>query len=574
MQDDNRLVLTAVVGGRDSKTPVFLPPEYREAKQFADRSRRLQYFCGIYLGGCGWPLSLRVCRSKKSHWAHHPDAPQCVRSGRVDSADHLYIHLGLTRLLEKTYGRDEVTDRIEMRAGRCLYTEIAQERRAVVRLQYSNLSAQRWDEEDRALRRRFTHVHWIIGPSASSTAELIEIRKGWVLRTSCRTRGGTRQALVRIDGAASGFDWIPLEECVIDETGRVTGRRLREQRRSHQDERGHRQSIERPPASSVVSAPDSAPMAELTGQPNDLQVAESVRPILDRLEAAMKRDDLANLESHLTVGKLELTWLRRSGLLEERLRLKVITDWYLDRRSIRSVRRSGISGSSGAPRGGGGPGTTAMRTVLDGWLPPPASSKKSRRKNGKPARTLTAESAGVKRGNGAPLARPAVSPTVKPNRPRAAAEPNPPLPPPLNASAAELEALLLKAARSGRTVAWDRLPGRPAQRWADTVRALVEVEVRRAVGAPLLAALIVGERDKVHRIFNDVLVALGIDRISSDFGLDLAGHVERERVHAYYARPPRPLPPSELSKKGRAVAPAAVDTDRRKIASRRRGTRK
>lgn len=524
-----------------SKTPAFLPPDYREAKAFAHRYRKRQFFCGVYLGGCGWPLSLRLCTTKKSHWAHHSGAPECVRSGRDDSADHLYIHMGLVRLLGKAYGSREVEEQIEMDDERCLYTEITRET-SIVRVQYSNLSRQRWEEEDRALRRRFTHVHWVIGPSASSTAELIELRKGWVLRANCRTRGGTRQVLVRVDGGAGRFDWIPLEECVIDENGRVTGHKLRAQRQLHREKHEARlrdqphpalRSQQRSPAPAAAPAPD---------QPADARVAELVHPILERMEAAIERDDLGNLESHLTIRKRELNWLRHSGLAEDRLRLQRITTWHLERRNVTTMRLSDAAGSEGGRRDPEQSGHTTTRTVRDGWLPSRQVPETRRNRSGKLVRTAPTGADGKRRGKKSEQrARPAAKPAVP--EPRA---PDSPLPTGL---AAKVEPLLREAARNGRTVSWARLPHPAGQKWQEMVHALTRVEQRNPVGTPLLTSLIVDDSNKVHRIFRDVLVRLGYGHISTDFGLDIAGKSERERVHAFHARPPRPIPDSALPKK-------------------------
>ncbi|WP_328390861.1 hypothetical protein [Nocardia sp. NBC_00416] len=533
--DDDRLVVTAVIGGRQSKDPAFLPPDYQDAEKFVRRYRRARFFCGIYLGGCGWPLAHKVCATKKSHWAHHPGGPVCNRSGREDSADHLYIRAGLIRLLGKG-GDEKITEEIVMDGKQCSYTQISRGK-TVLRIQYANLREDQWGLEHRALRRRFTNVHWVIGPSASSTAEFIEVRKGWVLRADCRTRGGTRQVLVRLDGSAGKQEWILLSECVIDANGRVTGPTLWEQRALHQKKFESRRLDRSAPVPAPESPQEPLIRAASADQPNDATLAESVRPFLDHMEAAIARDDLTNLESHLEVRKRELEWLRHSGLTAEQARLNRITTWRVNHYN-NAIRQAPAAAKPDARSTHPAQPTQSMtRSASNRWSPPPPRERTNKPGNRRGKVVQATPAPGLSRQRGT---------SGEQNRNRKHSEAGVKSQPPLTGLAAKLEPLLREAARAGRTVPWGDLPHPAGQKHQDMARALARMERHNRPGSPLLTALIVGGGNKVHRIFGDVLVNLGYTRITNDLGLDLAGETERDRVHAYHAQPPRQLPNSRL----------------------------
>lgn len=570
--DDDRLVVTAVIGGRRSKDPAFLPPDYEDAARFVRRYRRAKFFCGIYLGGCGWPLAHKVCATRKSHWAHHPGGPECKRSGRDDSADHLYIRAGLLRLLGKRDG-ESMADEMVMDGKHCSYNQISRGT-TVIRIQYSNIRETQWDSEDRALRRRFTNVHWLIGPSASSTAEFIEIRKGWVLRADCRTRGGTRQVLVRLDGGAGKLEWTPLSDCTIDANGRVTGPTLRKQRALHQKKFETRRRDRPAPIPAPELPREQAIRTAPSDQPDDATLADLVRPFLDHTEAAMARDDLVNLESHLEVHKREFGWLRHSGLAAEQARLNRITTWRVNHYDAAIKHTPDTARADGRPRHQSKLAPPTTRSVLNGWSPssheptrkhgrrtgkliravPTPGQSRQRGKTGEQNRNRKSGKAGVKVASSAQRPQPTAkiacpsksSAAIAKNRTPASAKPKPMGPSTLTGLAAKLEPVLRDAARSGRTVPWGDLSHCAGQKRQDIARALAQVERHNHPGSPLLTALIVGDRNKVHRIFGDVLVMLGYTRIVNDLGLDLAGDAERDRVYAYHARPRRPLPESRL----------------------------
>lgn len=98
---DTRRVQTAVLGSPDSDRPLSLPIDRKEAEAYLSRFRGQQFYCGVLLGGCGWRLMDKLYGDRACHFAHFPDpkgiAPQCERRYiGADSADHLFIHRGLS----------------------------------------------------------------------------------------------------------------------------------------------------------------------------------------------------------------------------------------------------------------------------------------------------------------------------------------------------------------------------------------------------------------------------------------------------------------------------------------------
>lgn len=103
-QIDTRLVQTAVIGGRDSDQPVILPEEPHNLDEFRRQFGTDRFWCGTLLGGCGEKLMTKRYETKVCHFSHYPDRQGnravCHRSENgVDSADHLFIKLHVTRWL-------------------------------------------------------------------------------------------------------------------------------------------------------------------------------------------------------------------------------------------------------------------------------------------------------------------------------------------------------------------------------------------------------------------------------------------------------------------------------------------
>ncbi|MEV5413742.1 hypothetical protein AB0K60_33560 [Thermopolyspora sp. NPDC052614] len=223
MTQDNRRVQTAVLGSPSSDDPLSLPTDHREAALYLSRYKGKRFFCGTPLGGCGWELMGKLYRDRVCHFAHHPDpmglAPDCERRHvGADSADHLYVHRGLTSLAKSsqrfqgTVINGHCTDLlVNLRPGH-----------AALKVQFVNLSADEWAEEDAALRTRLRHVDWMLGPKAIATAKYLVDRDGYALRVRCEAVDGTRVVKVGTETSDGDLEWVALSNCEIADTGIVT----------------------------------------------------------------------------------------------------------------------------------------------------------------------------------------------------------------------------------------------------------------------------------------------------------------------------------------------------------------
>lgn len=553
---DYRLVRTAVVGSPRSKIPAYLPTTYREAIAFERAQLGKTFFCGVLLGGCGWPLSHRICRTRASHWAHHPDGPTCTRSHLEDSADHLYILAAIRRMFVSWGARTGVDEQIDMHDGRCRHIQVSHGQR-VVRVQFSNLSGDVWEREHARLRSRFRQIEWIIGPSAASTADLIEVRKGYVLRAHCRTRNGTREVFVRANGRAGEFEWIPLAQCVIDDEGKVAGTELSHQKEIH---RAAWKPASAPARANSVSA-ETATAANTPQKQSvirhritDEELANQVRTALEQIEAAMSRGDLANVESHLLIRKQLFDVLRSSSLDDEKARLTVARTWLIDQFNMRSMpdqKRRVATKKKSKQREKPSRHNQAARHQGD---LPRNDSTKGRATHGKHPRETRKTNPGQQDD------RPVVSGT--PTTP-ATHSPMPQRPTkrgpknnkstarkecaPLTGQALELNELLRTIAKRRTTVRFDDL-ARQFSFDSDSLRdTLLTIELATP-DMPLFSSLVVGTDGKTHSIFRDITVRLGYKYIRSDFGLELAGRTERERAYSHFAQSHRPMPQSALTR--------------------------
>jgi len=222
MTQDNRRVQTAVLGSPDSDHPLSLPTDRREAALYLSRYRGARFFCGTHLGGCGWELMSKLYSDRVCHFAHHPDpkglAPECERRyAGVDSADHLYIHRGLTsRLGSAQRFQGNLVD------GRCTDLLVELYGRSAVRVQFVNLAPHVWEREDEALRTWLAHVDWMLGPRAGETAKYLVDRDGYALRVRCEAGSDTRVVKVGTETAQGDLEWVPLTDCEIDARGITT----------------------------------------------------------------------------------------------------------------------------------------------------------------------------------------------------------------------------------------------------------------------------------------------------------------------------------------------------------------
>ncbi|MER7208865.1 hypothetical protein ABT340_17535 [Streptosporangium sp. NPDC000239] len=222
---DNRKVQTAVLGDPGSGHPLSLPEDHHYAEPYLRKYKGETFWCGEWLGGCGWQLSGKIYKDRVCHFAHYPDkdgrAPTCERRHvGVDSADHLYIHRGLSGAFS---GARSQRFQGNMSDGQCTDLTVSEPKgRSLIRVQLANLTPERWIEADRALRRGVRDVEWMFGPRATRTARNLVDRNGYALRVRCDTEDGERIVKVGTETRDGNLVWNDLSECEISERGIVT----------------------------------------------------------------------------------------------------------------------------------------------------------------------------------------------------------------------------------------------------------------------------------------------------------------------------------------------------------------
>lgn len=215
-----------MLGHSHSEHPISLPTERAEAALYLTRYKGKRFFCGVRLGGCGWELMHKLYGDRVCHFAHHPDpkgiAPECERRYfGADSADHLYIHRGLSTGL----GKAERPHRFQgtMVNGQCTDLLVNPGRsRSAVKVQFVNLSHDAWAREDEELRARLGRVDWMLGLQASRTARYLLDRDGYALRVRCEQVGSARLVRVGTETSDGDLEWHALDECELSEQGIVT----------------------------------------------------------------------------------------------------------------------------------------------------------------------------------------------------------------------------------------------------------------------------------------------------------------------------------------------------------------
>ncbi|WP_344054958.1 hypothetical protein [Planotetraspora silvatica] len=242
---------TAVLGSPDSDRPLSLPTERKEAEAYLSRYRGRKFYCGVLIGGCGWRLMDKLYGDRVCHFAHFPDtkgtAPECERRYLgADSADHLFIHRGLSSGLTE---RPRFEGRLE--AGRCMDLLVRRRQtKSAIKVQFVNLSPDEWEQQDDVLRAQFEHVDWMLGPTATRTSKYLLERDGYALRVRCEEgKGAARVVKVGTETSDGDLQWSSLDDCEITAKGVVTPL-LRKVRASR-----------RPPAGTTTAALPGFPLA-------------------------------------------------------------------------------------------------------------------------------------------------------------------------------------------------------------------------------------------------------------------------------------------------------------------------
>ncbi|WP_424879016.1 hypothetical protein [Streptomyces sp. SLBN-8D4] len=225
-QIDTRLVQTAVIGGRDSDQPVILPEEPHNLDEFRRQFGTDRFWCGTLLGGCGEKLMTKRYETKVCHFSHYPDRhgnrSVCGRTANgVDSADHLFIKLHVTRWLADQghaaraelrslgHGPGDAVDFWLRATDQHLRFELQPE-------DYRN-----WRKAADSLGAKEGHIEWVFGRDGAITRDMVA-RQGYALRVRCETEGNDRRVLIGTVTENRTVTWAPLEQCRIVGSGLVT----------------------------------------------------------------------------------------------------------------------------------------------------------------------------------------------------------------------------------------------------------------------------------------------------------------------------------------------------------------
>ncbi|WP_326606713.1 competence protein CoiA family protein [Streptomyces sp. NBC_01800] len=221
-EEDTRKVQTAVFGGPDSDTPVFLPMDAVDFDAFVPRYPQRTFYCGSLLGGCGNRLSAKKYKDKKCHFAH-VSTVHCRRvASDESSADHLYIGQAVARWLKQ---QNQKYVQISYKPKRRQVREVVDVRYAaggrLVRVQMARQSKSLWEADDTALRLNRESVEWLFAPD-SMVANWQMDKQGYALRVQCRTQGTSRAVEIGTQFPDRPVEWTKLSECRITSDGIVT----------------------------------------------------------------------------------------------------------------------------------------------------------------------------------------------------------------------------------------------------------------------------------------------------------------------------------------------------------------
>ncbi|MFE2864970.1 hypothetical protein [Embleya sp. NPDC059259] len=225
-QIDTRLIQTAVIGARDSDQPVILPEEPHNLDEFRRQFGTDRFWCGKLLGGCGEKLMTKRYETKVCHFSHYPDRhgsrATCGRTANgVDSADHLFIKLHVTRWLADQghaaraelrslgHGPGDAVDFWLRATDQHLRFELHPE-------DYRN-----WRKAADSLGAKEGHIEWVFRPDGTITRDMMA-RQGYALRVRCETKGNDRRVLIGTMTENRGVIWAPLEQCRMSSSGLET----------------------------------------------------------------------------------------------------------------------------------------------------------------------------------------------------------------------------------------------------------------------------------------------------------------------------------------------------------------
>ncbi|MET8331728.1 competence protein CoiA family protein [Streptomyces sp. NPDC005181] len=523
-EEDTRKVQTAVFGGPDSDTPVFLPMDAVDFDVFVRRYPQRTFYCGSLLGGCGNRLSAKKYKDKKCHFAHVSPV-HCRRAASDESsADHLYIGQAVAHWLKQ---QNQKYVQISYKPKRRQVREVVDVRYAaggrLVRVQMARQSKSLWEADDTALRLNRESVEWLFAPD-SMVANWQMDKQGYALRVQCRTQGTSRAVEIGTQFPDMPVEWTKLSECRITSDGIVTPSLIH----------GAQGIVPR------HSVPEPAPVAASVSQPAvTLQLAaETVT-----FTAAVATDPkiappeplrlLYDAEVHplgSAVTRARISLPARAGIPES-----AHTYMLLD-----------------AVLTYGGP----SQHVADGWL----ITAQGMRRVGDPA---APQGSGTHPGHVTP--HPAEGIAAKATAGAAALPGDPQI---VEVFRETLEAVarsrgVVKAATLAER-AQVPLETLTLERWRDL---LIEVEGPRTPGKPFISALIKAPGGGPAPFFRDVLFGLGWTRDFSSAELRAIWDRDRRRVHAAFRKSTVQPAPSSQTLAPETVRPNSAANRKKRLGS-------
>ncbi|MCX5174212.1 hypothetical protein [Streptomyces virginiae] len=219
MRGDNRQIQTAVLGGAASEDPLTLPLEAIELDAFRKRHERDTFWCGLFLGGCGFQLTTKLYTDRVCHFAHHPGADalshRCGRRARgVASADHLYVKAAAAAWL-RTAGHPG--DLVHFDFARPDGAEIGSVldirfKERGLRVHLDQAVAPVWDVDGREP---------VLGVSVPVDRDTL-IDRWYVHRIRLDSVGTSRQVRIGTEAFMRPTEWFALEECEMTGRGLTT----------------------------------------------------------------------------------------------------------------------------------------------------------------------------------------------------------------------------------------------------------------------------------------------------------------------------------------------------------------
>ncbi|WP_407111533.1 competence protein CoiA family protein [Streptomyces sp. DSM 116494] len=550
-EEDTRKVQTAVRGGPDGDTPVFLPYDKQAANRLRENHGSNAFSCGALLGGCGKLLTLRACDDKKSHFAHRPPV-RCNRIARGESsADHLYIGEALSRWLRKQ-GQPNVnvqyvkqknarSDAIEIRFG-------SKKKRRLIHVQMARRSFKEWqaDGERFAASAGKPPTVRMYGPDSQLAPFELEVT-GHALRFRCETANGTRVVHIGTHLPGHQVEWTTLDQCRLVHAGIVTPR-LRETPHGVQPEGAatpqspaHFTTDERKPA---PAGPASGPAVPVAGPALPLMPGSvaftGATPSSEENGRRVYEADAQPIGSALFRARISLP---ASAVAPEPHHVYALTE-----------RAAVLSG----PQGPGPASRWSLRA--EGFVRIPAKKAAEWDLIRPPSAVATQGGSPADDASDASQRKPAPAPERAVNEPPATSDAASagPAAPPDDRLIAELGSVLLKTAREGTTITWHELLKQTGTRPQD-VSLVRQVHLLTAVDAPhvkarkpLLSSLITFSRqaqpnDVPPPFFRQVLLALGWPHWTDAARTAAIWRSHQQRLH----RAHRALPAQHEAPEGR-----------------------